>query len=367
MSEVPIKYAFPLFTKHNSTDYLIKNAQIRVSDLWAFWQYIIGRYVKKYAGEKDFLLTLIEQAKYFYEAAENAPIKSQPLLYYYSFLNLVKVVINVNALSSYGTSYTYYHGVEACTIKKKDKLQDLYVEIKSLLLPPGKVLKPGKLPDLSVAYTFMTQMGDKVPCPPAYKLNVNDMLKACIGIHRTYCETNNERENYIKLGDPRLYREGKTLSCEYEVQKCDADIFAQLIAAGYNIVKDPDANGIIHYNWIEKITMSTYKETKFDYYMLAKKMREKGIWYYTDGCRYRTFISTSPLHISTESIIYILMFFFGSITRYHPYMFDKLLTEQQMWLISEFLKTQPKQFLHMVTSKTIECAVLKPNTANIIY
>ena len=71
---VPIKYAFQLFTKHNSTDYLIKHDQIRVSDIWAFWQYIIGRYVKKYAGEKDFLLTLIEQARYFYEAAEKAPI-----------------------------------------------------------------------------------------------------------------------------------------------------------------------------------------------------------------------------------------------------------------------------------------------------
>ena len=60
MKEIPVKYAFPLFTKHNSTNYLIKNDHIRVPDIWAFWQYIIGRYVKKYAGEKDFLLTLIE-------------------------------------------------------------------------------------------------------------------------------------------------------------------------------------------------------------------------------------------------------------------------------------------------------------------
>lgn len=101
--------------------------------------------------------------------------------------------------------------------------------------------------------------------------------------------------------------------------------------------------------------------------MLAKKLNEKGIWYFTDGDRYKTFISTEPLHISTESIIYCLMFFFGSITRYHPYLFDSLLTEQQMWLISEFLKTQPKQFLHAVTSRTIECAILKPNTANLIF
>lgn len=363
MVEVPIKYAFPLFTKHNSTDYLIKHEQIRVSDLWAFWQYIIGRYIKKYSGEKDFLLTLIEQARYFYEAAEKAPIKSQPLLYYYSFLNLVKVVINVNSLSSYGTNFTYYHGVESCNIKKNDKLQDLYVEIKSLLLPPGKSPKPGKLPDLSVAYTFMTQMGDVIPCPPPYKLNIVSMLKACVGIHRTFSETNNENETYFRLEGPKLYRNGKKLSCQYEVKKCNPIIFSQLTSVGYNIEQKIDDNGETHYYWIEEIAMLAYKETKLDYYVLASKLRRKGIWYYTDGSKYRTFISTKPLHISTESIIYNLMFFFGSITRYHPYLFDKMLTEQQMWLISEFLKTQPKQFLHVITSRTIECAVLKPNTA----
>ena len=61
------------------------------------------------------------------------------------------------------------------------------------------------------------------------------------------------------------------------------------------------------------------------------------------------------------------MFFFGSITRYHPYLFDKMLTEKQMWLVGEFLKTQPKQFLHIVTSKTIESAVIKPDTMNIVF
>ena len=365
MIEVPIKYAFPLFTKINSTDYLIKHDEIRVSDLWAFWHYIIGKYVKKYAGEKDFLLTLIEQAKYFYEAAEKAPIKSQPLLYYYSFLNLVKVVINVNALSSYGTSVSYNHGEDSCKIHKKDKFQDLYVEIKSLL-STGLTPRSGQMPVLSVAYTFMKQMDDTVPCPPPYKLNIVNMLKACVGIHRSYCETNNEKEIYFRIENPKLYREGKIFRSKYEVKECDAVVCTQLTAAGYNIVQEKDSDGMIHYYWVEEIAMSTYKETKFDYYMLARKLRAKGIWYYTNGISYHTFISISPLHISTESIIYNLMFFFGSITRYHPYMFDRLLTEQQMWLISEFLKTQPIQFLYAVTSRTIESAVLKPNTANLI-
>ncbi len=86
MKEIPVKYAFPLFTKHNSTDYLIKNDHIRVSDIWAFWRYIIGRYVKKYAGEKDFLLTLIEQAKYFLRGCRSSPnkITTTSLLLFFS-------------------------------------------------------------------------------------------------------------------------------------------------------------------------------------------------------------------------------------------------------------------------------------------
>jgi hypothetical protein len=106
---------------------------------------------------------------------------------------------------------------------------------------------------------------------------------------------------------------------------CDASICAQLRAAGYNIVQDVAEDGTSHFKWIEEWTMSSYKETKYDYYMLAERLKTKGIWYYTDGNIYRTFISISPLHIPTESIIYNLMFFFGSITRYHPYMFDNLL------------------------------------------
>lgn len=358
MKEVPVKYAFPLFTKDNSTDYLIKNDHIRVSNIWAFWQYIIGRYVKKYAGEKDFLLTLIEQAQYFYEAAEAAPIKSQPLLYYYSFLNLVKVVINVNTLNAYGSTIEYYHGIESCSIHKGDKLKNLYVEILGLI---------GSHTKISVAYQFMKQMGDVLSIPPKYKLNVIDMLRSCIGIHRTYCETNNSNETYVQIGNLHLYQEGKRLLSKYEVLKCTPQIQVDLISKRYNIIEETDAIGNTTYYWKEERLMTGYKPTKFDYYKLAEMLNEKGIWYFTDGDRYKTFISTDPLHISTESIIYCLMFFFGSITRYHPYLFDSLLTDQQMWLISEFLNTQPKQFLHAVTSRTIESAILKPNTANLIF
>lgn len=354
---IPIKYAFPLFTKHNSTDYLIKNDHIRVSDIWAFWKYIIERYVKKYKGNKDFLLTLLEQAKYFYTAAESAPIKSQPLLYYYSFLNIVKVVINVNSLNIYGPHIEYFHGVESCKINKGDTLKNHYVEILGLIGAKNK---------LSVAYQFMTQMGDSIPVPPKFKIDILKLLQSCIGIHRTFSETHNCKETYFQIKFQYLYRVGKNFVARYIIKECNDNIKLDLINQGYNIVAEERDDGLSDYFWEESIQMISYKPTKFDYYKLAKKLRDKGIWYFTDGNQYREFISSDKISISTESIIYLLMFFFGSITRYHPYMFDNLLSDRQMWIIGEFLKTQPKQFLHIITSKTIECAILKPNTVDIL-
>ena len=362
MVEIPVKYAFPLFTKHNSTDYLIKHDKIRVSDLWAFWLYIIGRYVKKYSGEKHFLETLIEQSRFFYEAAEAAPIKSQPLLYYYSFLNLVKVVINVNSLTAYGSSKEYNHGVDAIGAQPKVKFKDLKVKIKSLIPSVPNPNQP-----LSVDYEFMRQMGDTFPAVMPYEITIDELLKACVGLHRTYCETNNSNETYFKIDDLKLFRDGKRLISSYKIYGCNTIVQGQLVAAGYHIETEVDDQGSVTYYWQEETQMTSYSPTKVDYFMLSNKLKQKGLAYFTDGHQYKKYISTNPLRISTESVIYNLMFFFGSITRYHPYLFDDMLTDQQMWLVSEFLKTQPMQFLYILTSKTIGSAVMKPDTANILF
>lgn len=79
-------------------------------------------------------------------------------------------------------------------------------------------------------------------------------------------------------------------------------------------------------------------------------MRNLGLWGYTDGDEYKLYISPIALRMSSPSIIYHAMFFFGSITRYHPDLFDSILTAKEYWLVSEFLKTQPLQFLYYMIS-----------------
>ncbi|WP_372587968.1 YaaC family protein [Vibrio alginolyticus] len=97
-----------------------------------------------------------------------------------------------------------------------------------------------------------------------------------------------------------------------------------------------------------------------DYYALSQQIRAKGIWYFIGNSGYTMYLSKCPDHrYSQESIIYMIMFYLGSITRYHPYMFDQIFSDKEQWLMSEFLSTQPKQFLYLATANTLGQIVLK--------
>ena len=103
------KYGFPNFTSGGNCIKLCDSKKVIISDIWGFWDYVIK---KNYSNKemKVFMNSLLEQAKFFYKTAENSPVKSQPLLYYYSFLNFAKIVINLKF--PYGiTNAKYLHGI----------------------------------------------------------------------------------------------------------------------------------------------------------------------------------------------------------------------------------------------------------------
>lgn len=112
MTQIKAQFGFPLFVKESSTSYLLKAEKIRVSDIWALWHYIIKSEKKRYPGRTDypFLLSVLEQAQYFYEAASIAPIKSKPLLYYYSFLNIAKAAIVLSDHNLLRENFEFNHG-----------------------------------------------------------------------------------------------------------------------------------------------------------------------------------------------------------------------------------------------------------------
>lgn len=128
-----------------------------------------------------------------------------------------------------------------------------------------------------------------------------------------------------------------------------------LAIQGYNLIEEEDK--VI---FETKITTARNDKIRKDYFKLSQELRKFGIWYFIGNDGYTMYLSSLPNNrYSSEMIIYNTMFYLGSITRYHPYLFDKIFSDKEQWLMSEFLTTQPKQFLYLSTAKILGQHVLK--------
>lgn len=331
-----MKYGFPLFSKPSSLVSLGKNEKIVISDIWAFWDYVIKKSSTDVKGE-DFLRSLLEQAKHFYITAETSPVKSQPLLYYYAFLNLSKIMINITGV--HGPKKMYMHGMSE---KHNNKFAH------------STVIKQKQKKDIVQVAHEIVSIFDPDITTSDETINVREILNHCVGVHRAYSEIYNQTEVFYRLKGYKLYKNGKELIFKAELQ-CTADDIASLTVQGYSITQEEDG---IYYTI--KTTMRTYQPTRSDYATLSKEIQRKGIWYFIGNSGYTMYLSNSSLgRYSQESIIYIVMFYLGSITRYHPYMFDQIFSDKEQWLMSEFLNTQPKQFLYLATARILGQSVLK--------
>lgn len=375
MKQIKAQYGFPLFVKGSSTNYLLKAEKIHVSDIWALWHYIIKSAKKRFPGTTDchFLFSVLEQAQYFYEAASLAPIKSKPLLYYYSFLNIAKAAIVLADPALLASNMEFNHGIDPCRICSNAQLQDCFVTVKSLKDAKGISQK------ISVAYElarlFECNIEFKYPNPihhdnGPWKIDIISLLQSCVGIHRTVSETFKTKESFVHLEAPIIGKEGSHLVCMGLINSTPNER-TLLTTAGYSIEE-------INQKWYlkEDYNMNTPNLSRLVFYLFSKQLSSKGLWTYSTGDEYRLYINSNhlikgasniykflPLNatglnvqqltLSSATIIYYLMYFFGSITRYHPYLFEKVLSEKEIWLVSEFLKTQPLQFLLLLTSKVL--------------
>jgi hypothetical protein len=57
------------------------------------------------------------------------------------------------------------------------------------------------------------------------------------------------------------------------------------------------------------------------------------------------------------------MFYLGSLTRYKPADFDKIVTHRYSWMVAEFLETQPVQFIYGIASFLGGVEVVRPFAA----
>ncbi len=340
MTPVTSRYGFPFFSRRAvNNNIAVGNTKIIISDIWAFWDFLI----KKHNRDKDFLFALLQQAKNFYNVAETSEFKSQPLLYYYSFLNFAKILIHIEKGYPKNTQYT--HGISETSNQN-------FSQSTVKIYQSNFQNKPSK----SVAYELMNLLGEDLSNfqgthPNAHdkvlNLNVKDILSNCVGVHRAYSQVYNTREHFYKLENITCNKHGQNLIFKSKIKDYDnsLDVLYGTTCSDYEV---------------SQTTTCSHPETQETYFNLSQQIRNKGIWYFIGNNGYTSYLSSKQTNrYSSEVSIYLAMFYLGSITRYHPYLFDKIFSDKEQWLMSEFLTTQPKQFIYLSTAKFLGVDVLK--------
>jgi glutamine synthetase adenylyltransferase len=94
---------------------------------------------------------------------------------------------------------------------------------------------------------------------------------------------------------------------------------------------------------------------------------KKQIWVTINGAQpYRRYYAyLAPLAEQAAVLpqllsIYALTYYFGSITRYRPQLFDSFLVDAFGPRIEEFVSVQPMQFLYLIASEFAEQEITKP-------
>lgn len=338
VKEIEMKFGFPLFTKDKNTVYLGNNKKLIISDIWSFWDYVI----KKHNKNCDFLSALLEQSKHFYLTAESSPVKSKPLLYYYSFLNLSKIIVAIE--NGYDSTKTYMHGVSE---NHNGKFTQSTIRIK----------QRHQNNSINVAIELAEILDVNIPTTPV-TLNVKELLCHCVGVHRAYSEIYKKKEVFFRIYNEKLYKNGREMIFRAQVQ-CERSNLNELRSRGY-VINEVDGDFIYEHT----ITTNANNKVRADYFRMSQEIREQGLWYFIGNNGYTLYLSNDATYrFSPEVIIYDVMFYLGSITRYHPYMFDKIFSDNEQWLMSEFLTTQPKQYLYLATSKLLGQHVMKAYTS----
>jgi len=307
----------------------------------------------------------VRQAKSYYGSAKTLHYRSSSLLYYYSFLNLVKAyllfrdpqrIMGRTAQSeTHGLSYrssTTNIDFQREAIRVHDGIFPLFYEaqtsnviarnstlnILSLLSYPTEISyqyilagygDPHILSSLAVAAVDLTnnQVWTILGFPAEASLN------SFLSLHTNFLNTYQE----VQIDHNLL-----AIVFGMSVPDLYSFRFFQVIATTQTL-----GNGFIDQADFRQKIINVLSTCYSTHYFDDNKDFDL-VLPYTDSTY------TTPLPITEALVIYAVMFYLSSLVRYRPDYLEELLNTKPAWLIENFVTSTPETFLRIMVCKIIE-------------
>jgi hypothetical protein len=316
---------------------------------------------------KDFQ-AFVRQAKSYYDSAKTLHYRSNSLLYYYSFLNLVKAYLllrnpqrimgRTTQAVTHGLSYRpstantdfrlesirvspgifpMYYEAQTANVISTDRSSSL--NIINLMSYPCEInyeyqlagYGDGRvLPSLAAVVIDRTvnHQSWTLLCIPASN-NLSDFLSVHTNFLNSFEEvgiTDHSRTSSIYGMSPF-----ELTYCRFFEDKIPLSLSNGLVMQHIHVVQVINA-------------MSPY--LSFHYYDDNKD--------FDLALPYQDAARPAPLPINEAIAIFAVMFYLSSLVRYRPSYLEALLNKKPAWLIENFVKSTPQTFLRVMVSKIIE-------------
>jgi YaaC-like Protein len=302
-------------------------------------------------------LAFISQAKSFSVAAQAASKDAAPLLWYYCFLNLSKALLST--VHSQKDIDSAVHGISDPADNAKGYMALSKQKIRTHSMPKR----------FSVFSNLCAYFGANHLTASGIDLSVKDMIGQIPSIHRAFMIAFGKTSSFIKMRVPEFLELKGTphtgeFWLEFELQKEDFGNLSckqtELLAGFGQYFSTIASSGESD---ICRVTSRRYKYAARNKATLIAGMQAElrkmvttivlpdGYLYYLMSPKDHSMVVPSPISI------YAVMFYLGSIVRYRPYAFDKLVEKKHTWVIDEFMQICPRQFIIMIINELTQSEI----------
>jgi hypothetical protein len=327
--------------------------RVIAGDVWACLRHVLEVREGLTKEQKRHAVAYLEQAFEFCEAASNPQIGARPLLYYYSFLNAAKAYL---LACGKPLPPQTHHGVQD---PKANVRQRLWLEGQKVRVLAVSSDGSNILPE------FIAVLDGDAQRQREYAV-LDGLLAQVPAIHRTYTKVRRCPLRFVPVKDFELLTDGREVWTRAVLDATDNDVTRALPSVqartGFRGVFDRVSapSGLVWFESRPEAGQRRGVDTAVS--RLAGEIRRCGVWSLLTGRGYRHYFGDFPPTQRLPQLASILsvMFYLGSITRYKPYDFDRIVGGRYAWLVSEFLATQPQQFLYLLASNLAGVDVVRP-------
>ncbi len=318
-------------------------AKAYTTDAWSVIHAVVRQIGTKKVRESA--VAFAEQAHEFYSAAlANSTVRAKPLLLYYAFLNLTKALCLCQG--SKKVIGPADHGLAERRNTGKS-IKSATVSVKTVDPKLGNMFSE-----------FMHAVGCVLPAAGT-KFRVHDLIGCSLIGHRLWCDATDRGDRFLKVrpieiihsnADKTIWlRAGMHSGARSKADISSTDIAGKGFDNEWRQVNCPTGydKDMICWEQTQPVEYTGRPSDKVeDLSALARRILYRSL---TVAEPFRNFYVCVPpkkfkKHHQMASR-YVLLYFLGSVTRYHPADFEGYMTSEFGPFLSEFLGSEPSQML----------------------